>query len=871
MSKEIADRIASLRKELSHHNYLYYVESRPEISDQHFDKMLRELQELEDRHPEYDDLNSPTKRVGGEVTKNFETVVHDYPMLSLANTYSKEEIAAFIERIQKEIEEPIKFVCELKYDGVAIGIKYKNGEFHQAVTRGDGKQGDDISNNVRTIRSVPLKLKEGNYPPQFEIRGEIVLPRPAFNKLNEEMISKGEQPYANPRNTASGSLKLQDSAEVAKRNLDCFLYGLYSDEIITESHFNAVELAGEWGFKTPKSTDRFISQCDNLDEIIEFINTWDTERKKLDFDIDGIVIKVDDYDQQKKLGFTAKSPRWAISYKFQAEQALTQLEKITFQVGRTGAITPVANLKPVLLAGTTVKRASLHNKDIIDEVEVFGIEGEKGVRESDWVYIEKGGEIIPKIVAVDGTKRMSNSKPFDYITICPECDTLLIRKEGEAQHYCPNTSGCAPQLIGNLEHFISKRAMDVNGLGASKVKHFFDMGLVKNYSEIYELVDKADKLVGLKMVKDGETEFVIENELHVLIQNLIKSIKPKGINAASFKLLSDIDLSKHEFVENQEEDENQVLKLNKFLKELYENIPNINHHQFIEFSLAFTYTFSLECQKKNICLTENEFNQVKFRIQQLSESTDYIFLLENKLSDIAALLKESICKENRIELMLFSITEGTYELDSKWKNKIIGWLGALSSVSKTSLQTKSVNKLISGIEESKKKPFAKVLFALGIRHVGEETARKLAEQFGNIDKLKEAPLEELIETEDVGEIVAHTLYDFLHDDKNWSLIDKLRNHGVQFEIEESENEEVDEANYFFDKSIVVSGTFENFQPRDLLKDLLKNKGARIQSSVSSKTDLFITGEKVGASKLSKAEKLGIQQMNESELLDILNG
>lgn len=474
----VRKEIEELRAEINHHNHLYYIENQPELSDYDFDQLLKKLEALEQKHPEFNDPNSPTKRVGGDITKSFETVAHDYPMMSLSNSYSKEEIVEFIERIQKSIEGKVEFVCELKYDGVAIGIKYRAGKFYQAVTRGDGQKGDDVSNNVRTIRTVPLALKPADYPENFEIRGEIILPKSQFQLLNKSLEEKGEQPYANPRNTASGTLKLQDSSVVAERKLDCFLYGLYTENRLIETHFNSVQKAGEWGFKIPSAKNKTIEICQNFDEIMNFINYWEDERLALNFDIDGIVIKVNNYQQQEELGYTAKSPRWAIAYKYKAEEAVTLLEKVTYQVGRTGAITPVANLQPVLLAGTTVKRASLHNAGIIAELDV---------REGDTVKVEKGGEIIPKITGVDLTKRPANSQPLQYATHCPECGTELVKKEEEAAHYCPNENGCPPQIKGKIEHFISRNAMDIDSMGQETIHQLYDAGLIANASDIYDL------------------------------------------------------------------------------------------------------------------------------------------------------------------------------------------------------------------------------------------------------------------------------------------------------------------------------------------------------------------------------------------------
>lgn len=479
---DVQSRIELLRKELEEHNYRYYTLDKPSISDREFDEMLEELQKLEDAHPEYFDENSPTQRVGGQITKNFPTVVHKRPMLSLSNTYNREELEDFIRRVKSGLErEDVEFVCELKYDGVAIGITYENGRFSQAVTRGDGSKGDDVSANVRTIRSVPMNLRSQDVPDEFEIRGEIFMPISSFQKMNEQRVEEGLEPFANPRNSASGTLKMQDSSIVASRGLDIFLYFVLTGDKRFETHYESIQAAKEWGFKTPRVEDRYIETATSADEIFDFINYWDEERKNLPFEIDGIVIKVNKNTDQDVLGYTAKSPRWAIAYKFKAEKVRTQLHEVSYQVGRTGAITPVANLEPVLLAGTIVKRASLHNKDQIEKLDLHN---------NDFVYVEKGGEIIPKIVGVDEDSRAPGSEPIAFITHCPECETELVRVEGEAQHYCPNDLACPPQQRGKVEHFISRKAMDIDGLGSETVNLLFDKGLIQNAADLYELTSE---------------------------------------------------------------------------------------------------------------------------------------------------------------------------------------------------------------------------------------------------------------------------------------------------------------------------------------------------------------------------------------------
>ena len=487
------EKIQAIREELRQHNYNYYVLDKPEIDDYTFDQKLKELQDLEEKHPEFYDANSPTLRVGGQVTKNFATVKHDSRMYSLANSYSQEDLEDWETRLKKMVDGDVEYVCELKYDGASISLTYENGQLVRAITRGDGVQGDDVTNNVKTIRSVPLKLK-GDYPPKFDIRGEIVLPLAGFAQMNAERVEAGEEPYSNPRNTASGSLKLQDSAEVAKRPLDCLLYSIVGENLNIKSQFESLEKARSWGFKVPDVAKKTASTAETFD----FLNYWDEHRHDLPYETDGVVIKVNSFQQQEELGFTAKAPRWAMAYKFKTEQAETVLDKITYQVGRTGAITPVANLEPVQLAGTVVKRASLHNADQIEKLDI---------REGDHVYVEKGGEIIPKIVGVDFDKRNPDSQPTVYITHCPECDAELIRQEGEAQHYCPNDLGCPPQIIGRIQHFISRKAMDIEGLGGETVALLVNEGLIKSYADLYDL--KKEQILPLERMAEKSADNLI--------------------------------------------------------------------------------------------------------------------------------------------------------------------------------------------------------------------------------------------------------------------------------------------------------------------------------------------------------------------------
>ncbi|MDA9066571.1 NAD-dependent DNA ligase LigA [Flavobacteriales bacterium] len=664
MSKQ---RIEELTKSLQEYNYQYYVMDNSLVSDFEFDTLLKELQELEEKNPEFTSENSPTKRVGGDVTKKFEQVVHKYKMLSLSNSYSKEEIIDFETRIKKLTNDDIEYVCELKYDGVAIGIQYIDGKFHQAVTRGDGTKGENVSTNVKTIKSIPLKLR-GDYPQDFEIRGEIFFTLKNFERLNKQREENGEPIYANPRNTASGTLKSLDSSIAAERGLDCFLYGIYGENIEIDNHYDLVKKAGEWGFKIPKEETKYIMKTLSIDGILEFIDYWDKERKSLPFEIDGVVIKVNSYDNQNRLGYTAKSPRWAISYKFKTERVSTVLEKVTYQVGRTGAITPVANLTPVQLGGTTVKRASLHNADIIEKLEV---------REGDTVFVEKGGEIIPKIISVDIDKRPSDSKPFHYITNCPDCDSVLERQEGEANHYCVNDTGCPVQITGRIQHFISRKAMNIDGLGTETIQVLFEQDLIKNPADLYELT--YDQL-----------------------------------------------------------------------------IP----------------------------------------IDRMAE--------------------------------------------------------------------KSVNNMLEGVEASKQIPFEKVLFALGIRFVGDTVAKKLARHFGNIDNIIQASFETLIEVDEIGDKIAESLIEYFSIPENVEMINQLKNHGLQFELAHNE----DATDKLKGLVFVVSGVFDKFS-RDELKKSIDDNGGKVSSSISGKTDYLVAGDNMGPAKLKKAEKLEVKIISETDFITLI--
>lgn len=663
----IADKIQALREKLRQHNYNYYVLDNATISDYEFDIKLKELEQLEAAHPQFFDPNSPTQRVGGGITKNFDTVVHKNRMYSLDNSYSKEDLLDWEKRIRKMLgTDAIAYTCELKYDGASINLTYEGGKFVKAVTRGDGVQGDDVTTNIRTIRSIPLALQH-DFVRDFEMRGEIILPLDGFQKMNEERVANGEEAYRNPRNTASGSLKLQDSAEVAKRPLDCLLYQVVTDERKYTSHFDSLEGARKAGFKVPET----IVMAKTIDEVFAFVNLWDEKRHELPYETDGVVIKVNNLQQQEELGYTSKSPRWAIAYKFKAEQVSTVLNEITYQVGRTGAITPVANLEPVQLAGTIVKRASLHNADQIEKLDI---------REGDTVFVEKGGEIIPKIIAVDLTKRPEDSLPTVYATQCPECQTTLVRTEGDAKHYCPNEYGCAPQITGRIQHFISRKAMDIDGLGGETVDLLRKEGLIESYADLYDL--KVEQIIPLERMAE-----------------------------------------------------------------------------------------------------------------------------------------------------------------------------------------KSAQNMIEGIEKSKEIPFEKVLFALGIRFVGETVAKKLAKHFKSMDNLMTADFETLIAVDEIGDRIAQSIIDFSNDLGNIQLINRLKAYGVQLEVSAESLE--NQTNKLNGNVFVVSGVFHQMS-RNELKKAIEDNGGKVSSSISKKTNFVIAGDNMGPSKKTKAEGLGVAIISEQDFIDMLS-
>ncbi|HPF90687.1 MAG TPA: NAD-dependent DNA ligase LigA [Flavobacteriales bacterium] len=669
--EEAQQRIARLSRELEEHNHRYYVLAEPTISDREFDVRLKELEALEQAWPEFASPNSPTQRVGGDVTKDFPVVAHRYPMLSLSNSYSAEEVAAFVARVEKEIGSTT-YVMELKYDGVAISLSYLNGELVRGVTRGDGEKGDDITNNVRTVRSIPLRLR-GDHPAELEARGEILFMRAQFDKLNAERARNGEELYANPRNTAAGSLKQQDPKDVAKRGLDNFIYTLQGPHLPTNSHFENMRAAHRWGFKTPDPARRFIERTDSVDGIMAFIAYWDKARHELEMDIDGVVVKVDDLRIQDELGTTAKSPRWAIAYKFQAEQAVTRLNEVAYQVGRTGAVTPVANLEPVLLAGTTVKRASLHNADQIAKLDLHL---------GDQVQVEKGGEIIPKIVGVLVDERAAGAAPVVFPLDCPECGTPLVRYEGEAQHYCPNEHACPPQITGRIEHFVGRKMMAIDGLGAETVAELVNAGLITNVADLYELTMP------------------------------------------------------------------QLLGLGK------------------------------------------------------------------------------------------------------------GW------------GEKSAEQVIAGIAASRSIPFEQVLFAIGIRHVGETVARKIARAVGSMDRLMAMSREELIALDEVGGVIADSILDFFAAPGNRRIVERLREKGLRMEVEAGSAAPVGDK--LKGKTFVVSGVFQHYS-RDGVKEAIERNGGKVSGSISSKTSYVLAGADMGPAKRVKAEALKVPVIDEDEFNRMIEG
>lgn len=823
------ERILELRRILEYHNARYYIDNAPEISDREFDELMHELEGLEGRFPEMYDPNSPTQRVGQDINREFVQVEHRYPMLSLGNTYSEEELREFDARVRKVVGDAVEYVCELKYDGTSISLTYANGELVRALTRGDGVKGDDVTANVRTIRTIPLKLR-GDYPPEFEIRGEILMPFEVFNRLNQEKAEAGETLFANPRNAAAGTLKLQNSAAVAKRQLDCFLYYLPGEETPADTHYGNLMKAKEWGFHIPP----YIRVAGSIGEVWDFITQWDKERAGLPVPIDGIVIKVNDIRMQQLLGYTAKSPRWAIAYKFKAEQAETPLIAVTYQVGRTGSITPVANLEPVHLAGTTVKRASLHNADIIALLDLH---------EHDRVYVEKGGEIIPKIVGVNREARQAGALPVEFITHCPECGTELVRVEGEANHYCPNEAHCPPQIAGKIEHFVSRKAMDIEGMGVETIDLLLSKGLIANVADIYRLPEMREQLIGLEKIIYPESFEMTSIPLGKVIYAF--EIGMKNISSRTAEAVAKRFGSLKAYSEAGRE-------------ELAEVLGDANAADRVAEYFRMPFSPMVERLKEageveNIPLDEviyalNIPGIDRHRSDLLTTRFDYIY--ELSVASEEELIPVGIGREEAAAVVRF------FARNEKLVRK-------LNTLGVYRLQEKSVDNLLAGIEGSKQAGFAAMLYALGIRYIGETASRNLAKNFKHIDRLMEATFEQLTEVEDVGEQMANSLLRWFSREENREVVRRLTAAGVEAELKEKEGMSDNLAGLTF----VITGTLS--RPREYFKDKILDAGGKVSDSVSAKTSYLLAGGNAG-SKLQKANKLGVRVISEEDFYGLLN-
>lgn len=839
------ERIRELSKQISEHNYNYYQLSQSLISDYDFDMLLEELIKLEKEYPEFADTNSPTKRVGGDITKEFKQHNHKYPMLSLANTYSENELKDFIARINKNIDDKPEFVCELKYDGLSISLTYINGSLSKAVTRGDGVKGDDVTANVRTIKTIPLKLRTSDFPDEFEVRGEIFMPKKGFEKINIERMEIGENPFANPRNAASGSLKMQDSAEVAKRPLDCALYYFLNENPPFNNHYDSLMNVKKWGLKI----SNYIVKCKNIEEIFDFINYWDKKRDELPFEIDGIVIKVNSYRQQQDLGNTAKIPKWAIAYKFKAERVSTKLLSISYQVGRTGAITPVANLETVLLSGSLVKRATLHNADIIEKLDI---------RANDTVFVEKGGEIIPKIVGIDLSKRAADSEPTEYISVCPKCGTPLVRNAGEANHYCPNEYNCPPQIKGKLEHFISRKAMNIDSLGEGKIDLLFENGFLNDVSDFYYLKDSKDDLIGLEKIYIPEDIMLPKIPLEKIIYafkigNKQTTLKEAQTIAKYFKTFNN-------YINADAEEISKVFNLDVFKKKNHKLL----HNSFIENinnPLMQKLIAKLNSEKEQTQGISLEFVIWALAIPGVDRNISII--LANEFKCIYNFSISSIDRLLKVPDIDLRLAENIFDFFSLKKSKEL--VVRLNTLKFNRLQEISVNKLIKGIEASKNVPFPRLLYALGIRYVGETVAKKLAKHYKNIDNLIAASFEELLLINDIGERIAESIIDYFSNERNISIINKLKYNGLKFS-EDIENKNIKDT--LNGKSFIISGVFSEFSRADL-KIMVEDNGGRNVSSISSKTDYVLAGENMGPSKYEKANKLKIPIISVTEFLEMI--
>ena len=826
------DRIVELRKLLEYYNYLYYVKNEPVITDQKFDELMHELERLEAEHPEIFDPNSPTQRVGNDTTNEFVQVAHKYGMMSLANTYSEQEIRDFDERVRKGIGgDDVEYVCELKYDGTSISLRYEDGNLQVAVTRGDGVKGDDVTTNVRTIRTVPLHMQGEDYPAEFEIRGEILMPFAVFNRLNEERLEAGEALFANPRNAAAGTLKLQNSSIVAKRQLDCYLYYVPGEITLTPTHYGNLMKAREWGFNVPP----YIGLCHNIDEILDFIHKWDVERKNLPVPIDGIVIKVNSIKQQLQLGYTAKSPRWAVAYKFKAERVETRLLSVDYQVGRTGSITPVANLEPVHIAGTTVKRASLHNEDIIRELDLHL---------HDMVYVEKGGEIIPKIVGVDVEKRVADAPVIEFITHCPECGTPLIRNEGEANHYCPNEDHCPPQIAGKLEHFVSRKAMDIEGMGGETIDLLLTKGFIRDVADIYTLPSRREELIGLEKILYPESYVMTSIPLGKVIYAF--EIGMKNISAKNADVLAEhfgsltklVGASKEElmavgnlqFPGDREKNINKMLEY--FRMPFNEPLERLRQAGEVDMLPLDAVIYALD-------IPEIDFHKAEL----LSVKFDYIYRLYTATLDEIAETDE-MSRENAERVYRF--------LQGKEK-----FIRKMNTLSVYRLQEKSVDNLIAGIEKSKQRNLPEFINALGIRYIGETASRNLARHFKDIRKLMDATFEQLTEVEDIGDQMAGSVLRYFERTENREMMERFLQYGISGTIQEEEGESDQLAGTTF----VITGTLS--LPREHFKVIILKAGGKVSDSVSNKTTYLLAGENAG-SKLQKAQKLNVTILTEKE-------
>ncbi|MBM3168352.1 MAG: NAD-dependent DNA ligase LigA [Bacteroidetes bacterium] len=811
---EAALRIRKLTQEINYHNQRYYQQDSPEISDFAFDQLLEELTRLEKSFPELLAPDSPSQRVGGTVTKEFQTVAHEYKMLSLGNTYTVEELSAFDQRVAKGLGHThYEYFCELKFDGVAISLVYENGQLVRALTRGDGTKGDDVTANIKTIRSIPLQIKASTVPPRFEVRGEVFLPLKEFEKINQERESNGEALLANPRNAASGTLKMQDSSIVAKRHLHCYVYQMLGENLGISYHDQAIKLLESWGFPVSPTYQKVAT----IQQALEYIEDWKEKRNLLPLDTDGVVLKLNAYTHREELGETAKSPRWAIAYKYQPESAETELLSITYQVGRTGAITPVANLAPVSLAGTTVKRASLHNANEIERLDLHT---------GDFVHVEKGGEIIPKITGVNPSRRKTGALAISYISSCPECGTSLVRKEGEAKHYCPNSAACPPQILGKIEHFVSKRAMDIDSLGTERIRALIDQGFLRTYADIYELDAKQKDLLGLEMSQD-QYEREATGLLYINLEKALFALT-EGI---SYKQIQD---SLEETIHLPLRDRLRAFQAQ--LKQWKKKVPsNVGMVDFLIQNLdAHSELMKVE-DFVPVALVLEIFLGRRVSFEHLVEASQRHGTVHTILLDLKLALPDEL--QERIK----KLKANTFQE------------GVLSN-------------MMEGIYASKNQGFEKVLFALGIRNIGENTAQLLAKQFKTLDKLQAASSEELLAINGIGETLVSSLQEFFAQSDNQKCLAKLKAHGLQFELQEKEQQSLSFA--LEGKKILASGKLQHFK-RDEIVEFVQAHGGQYLSAVSKQLDFIIEGEDMGPSKKEKAIQLGIPLLSEEKFLKLV--